>query len=318
MNHDMLLVPLDGSTIAESVIPYAVTMARATRRGLILLSVLPLMTSEPSTNGSSAVLLSGVQRREQEATATRLYLESVTQTIAADDLPVEIQVIVGVPEQDIAAYAQSDPRITGVALATHARHGLSRLLFGSVAEHVIQTTTLPVLLVRANLHQTAPILPPTFKTIMVPLDGTRAAEEAMPIARALVATESNGRLILLSVLHEVPEVSFSMADALAPTLSQSPDWINDEYQRQIEYAQMYLLQLSQDLHAQGVPVITRRAFGSPPIEITHVGKTEHADLLVMTTHGRTGMLNQWQADVARRVLHETRVPLLLVRVSETA
>lgn len=143
---EKILVCLDGSHLAEEILPYAREVAHRFGSKLVLLEVTmpPSAVVEPTTGYYSAPTAAEVLREEEEASA---YLEGIAQAIQQDGLEAEYLTLPGSPGKAIVGYAEEND-IGLIALATHGRSGLKRFAFGSVAEHVLKESGLPVLVIR--------------------------------------------------------------------------------------------------------------------------------------------------------------------------
>ena len=145
-NHvNQVIVPLDGSAFAETVLPYATTLARGMRLDATLLRVLP--DDEPTFSDSVSLvdMLAVIQGKTAEGATN--YLAAVARRVRASGLQVDEVLLRGKASSRITEYAQG----TGhglIALTTHGRSGVSRLLLGSVAEAVVRGSGCPVLVVR--------------------------------------------------------------------------------------------------------------------------------------------------------------------------
>lgn len=140
-----IIVPLDGSELAEAVLPYVSAIAGSMNMSVTLVRVLSLDNVAYSEGYNLADMLGDVER-EMEAEARR-YLIGVARRLREEGLEVEIEVLLGSASSMIADIAnRTDHNM--IALATHGRSGVSRLLMGSVAEAVVRTSGDPVLVVR--------------------------------------------------------------------------------------------------------------------------------------------------------------------------
>ena len=141
-----ILVCLDGSSLAEQILPYATEEARHFGSKLVLLEVTapPSAVVEPITGFYHATSLKKVLRQADEAEA---YLEQVTQSLKDKGLNVEYEAMQGDPGETIVRYAQEND-IGLIALCTHGHSGLGRLVFGSVADHILKRAGLPILIIR--------------------------------------------------------------------------------------------------------------------------------------------------------------------------
>ncbi|HUM16330.1 MAG TPA: universal stress protein [Candidatus Nitrosotalea sp.] len=144
------LVPLDGSPVAEAIIPFILDIAGPLDMEIVLLRVLepirPMMIE-----GSQYVELEDVEARQTDA---REYLAPIAVELRNKGVKVESRVRRGTPEEQIVAAA----RETGadlIAMSTHGRGGLGRLVFGSVAQAVLRQVDIPVFLMRTTEAQVA-------------------------------------------------------------------------------------------------------------------------------------------------------------------
>jgi nucleotide-binding universal stress UspA family protein len=180
---------------------------------------------------------------------------------------------------------------------------LQRWVHGSVAEKVLHTTHTPLLLIRPTEEQAA--APQELKQIVIPLDGSPLAEAALPVAETL-ATSVKVPLVLLRVVEVLP-LDFAnptgMSYASAPQLLESLQ----------EAAEGYLHQLATRVRDTGVCVHTEAPVGLPTDKIVSYSHNHPGSLVVMTSHGRTGLAGLVLGSVARRVVQLGHTPTLIVR-----
>lgn len=314
---DRILVPLDGSVLAETVVPYALGLARSLGYRLTLLQVVP--RPQPLPRGWP--IDQPNDRRAQhlaEIHDAREYLTYTARRLAGEGVPITTDVVSGDPVRDILTYTDWNERIALIAMATHGRSGFNRLLFGSVAEQVLARSPVPLLLIRAAIGTLA-LDPPTYRTILVPLDGSTDAEEALDEAQ-LLARGCGARLVLLSVLADEPAFAFDVGNVLAAATTLSSTATTVDYaphvapRLDIERCDDYLQMQAERLRGTGVEVVVERAHGDPRREISAAAAHYNADLIVMTTHGREDLLHHWKTEVALPLLHAVRLPIVFVRV----
>jgi nucleotide-binding universal stress UspA family protein len=286
-----ILVPLDGSELAELALVPAALLARRFNAQLWLIFVL---VPVPLESGPSVRLARAAVDQAQE------YLQDVQRRLEADGLAVRAIVRWGDPAGEILAAAQ-EGHADLIAMATHGRGGLGRWMIGSVADRVVRTATIPVLVVPARAAAAA--RRPGFRRLLVPLDGSALAEEALPHA-LLIARMFNATVELLSV---VPRSD----------LTQYPEsWFPDlEYEALKEQRQRYLHDLVARLQQEGLQVVAALEAGDVPETIVRIAQSRAADLIVMATHGRGGITRWMLGSVAAKLLAAAPVPLLLVRVA---
>ena len=140
-----VIVPLDGSAFAETVLPHATTLARRMDLGVTLLRVAPEDAPLFSDSVSLADILAGMQ--EKAATGARDYVAGMARRLRDSGLDVDEVILQGKASSRITEYAKGAEHGM-IAITTHGRSGVSRLLLGSIAEAVIRESGCPVLVVR--------------------------------------------------------------------------------------------------------------------------------------------------------------------------
>jgi nucleotide-binding universal stress UspA family protein len=201
-----------------------------------------------------------------------------------------------------------------IVMGTHAREGLGRLLLGSVAERVTRLAPQPVMLLR-NTEGAMP--KDGFNRILVPIDGSVPANLALEHAK-LLASRLGSSLILL---HVIPDVSLPWGDVTGASHAAT-NWdalyadLHRNGERVIQEAQAN----AKSLEIQGAVVKTRlvKARGQDVgTVILGIADEEHANLIVIGTHGRRGFDRLLLGSVAERVAHHAQIPVMLVRAIST-
>jgi nucleotide-binding universal stress UspA family protein len=146
---EKILVCLDGSRLAEQILPYATEQAIRFKSKIVLLQAFTIPSSVAAAEAQAAPLNSDfiqeeVQRLEAEAKA---YLEKVATMLRGKGLDVACITLQGTAGDAIVGYAQNEP-VDLIALATHGHSGLGRVIFGSVADHVLRESGLPILVIK--------------------------------------------------------------------------------------------------------------------------------------------------------------------------
>ncbi len=144
-----MLVCLDGSKLAEQILPYATEEALRLGSKLVLLQVIVVQTPPVVAAGASAYAVKAAEQQfERDETEAKAYLEGLAQPLREMGLDVECVTLRGLQiGQTIIDYA-NDHKVDLIAIATHGRSGLKRLVFGSVAEFVLRESGLPILLIK--------------------------------------------------------------------------------------------------------------------------------------------------------------------------
>jgi nucleotide-binding universal stress UspA family protein len=144
-----------------------------------------------------------------------------------------------------------------------------------------------------------------YRKILVPLDGSKVAEGVLPHARALAYSEG-AELILLTVAAN-PAMDFAFSD---PGLAQSA------VLEQEERSKKYIAEIEKQLRSAGFKTSTVLRVGSVAEVILEVAEELQVDAIAMSTHGRTGPARWLLGSIAERVVHSSKVPVLLIRATE--
>src|SRR5262245_4022838 len=184
-----ILVPLDGSAVAEQVLPYVRTLAEGLKVPIELMGVIDMeeLASHASTEKGRYVepMIEDSLRRSGE------YLKGVAQTFPYPN--VSFSVGKGIAAEVIIAKAVADKK-TLIIMATHGRSGFNRWLLGSVAEKVLRGSANPILMVRAKAEAKAEGAAP-LKSILVPLDGSNLSESVRPADREIAQKLHNANVL---------------------------------------------------------------------------------------------------------------------------
>ncbi|OGN97615.1 MAG: hypothetical protein A2Z77_04440 [Chloroflexi bacterium RBG_13_51_36] len=137
-----VLVPLDGSELAEVVLPHVKEVAAGHNEGKVILLriVEPLPAGTPPAVDFEVVRKAGVKAAED-------YLARIQAKLNREGLPVETKVLTGRPAETIIEFAQRE-KVDLLTLATHGRSGIRRWVFGSVADKLVSSSSVPILLIR--------------------------------------------------------------------------------------------------------------------------------------------------------------------------
>jgi nucleotide-binding universal stress UspA family protein len=194
----------------------------------------------------------------------------------------------------------NEQRAEVIVLSTHGRSGLGRWAYGSVPHSVLQQSSTPVLLLPPHAERPLPAERPL--RLLVALDGSELAEQAIQAAELLVGARGT-ELALLRVVDKSPYPLYGPGYAFLP-------WDEDEERAS---ARQYLQTQVDRLQARGIRATTQVAIGSPARVIGQVAGDTEADIVVMATHGRSGLSRLVLGSVATSVLERAETPVLLVR-----
>ena len=298
-----ILVPLDGSPLAEQALSCAVTLGRGLAAELVLLRAV----SVPS---DARKYLDGAARKEGDL-MERLdaeadeYLHEVADRVRLAGLTVRPVVQHGPAAEAIVDYAEQMD-IWQIVMATHGYSGTKRWTHGSVAERVLQAASVPVLMVRAKEEDAEDSQQLMLgRRILVPLDGSEMAEQVLsPVTSVAQAVGAEVFLFQVAVDHQLASM-------------YRGDWYylpaEGELEEEEREAQAYLERVADSLREEGIQVFTGTQIGLVAESIIEYAETNEIDLMAMCTHGRTGLARWALGSVADRLLRAGGVPILLVR-----
>jgi nucleotide-binding universal stress UspA family protein len=287
-----ILVPLDGSELAEGALAYAHMLAKALGERLVL------MTAWEGTETELGATFPGLALEvEQKANAYYSnYLDGIRARLSG--VTVETKVVSGNAADQIAKTAE-DIQARLIVLATHGRSGIGRWLYGSTAGRLLRSSSTPILAVGPHALQRSNA-EVTLGHILVPLDGSPLAEKALPVAVTL-AVALKGRVTLArAVGWAVQSYPYALPDAYIPQVDEELETGAKKYLRE------------QEAKVKDVPVDAFVVRGSAADGLLDVAEQQHADMIVMTTHARAGFARATLGSTADRML-QAPIPVLLVR-----
>lgn len=282
-----ILVPLDGSPHAERALPYAQELALLLKARVALLCSVPAAVSEPALAGFALerdhTPLSWVEQYQ----STEAYVARRAAVLESAGVHVTTTIWVGAAAEHIIEVATTQ-HASVIVMARHDGDEHQGWSLGSLADQVVHGAPCPVLLVHDAVDA------PSFKRILVPLDGSALSQHALPLALD-IAAQAEARIFLLQAIHPFVEL-----ESAAHPLKLCAD------------AQDQLTSLADTLPAE-IPITPLASIGYPAEEIIATAASRQIDLVVMATHGYSGFKRWMIGSVADAVLQETTRPLLLVR-----
>jgi nucleotide-binding universal stress UspA family protein len=294
-----ILVPLDGSKLAESALPVAASLAKSLKSPVTLLHVI-----EQDAPGEV--------HRDRHLTNSD-EAEAYLAKIAKSGFPPNVSVDWHVHTAAVADVARSivdhsadefQPDL--ILLCAHGNGGMHDLFFGNIAQQVAAASGTPVMLIKPMESLTPFII----KRILVPLDNESVHDEAIPIAKQL-AKAFKAQLDLLCVIPTLGTLSGEQAASgnLMPATTTAFLDISEDLAK--EHFQAHL----DEFRNMGLAATAEIARGDPAPVIAKTAETNEADLIVFGTHGRLGLDALWNRSVTAGVARRTQVPLLLVPLS---
>ncbi len=284
-----ILVPLDGSEVSERALPYAISLARRASGELVLVraALAPLFSTEP------------VEDQAEETTEAETELRAVADRVRTDGLTVEHHIYYDDPAPAIVRAAELQ-NADLIVMSTHGRSGIGRWIYGSVADDVLRSARVPVLLIPATAVADWAGTDAA-RTILVPLDGSELGEEVLDHAARLASLLDAGLLLL---------------QVVPPPVYASPEgyvYLEIDPDEELAAARDYLEEVAERLRQQVRQVETRSLIGEPGSAIAEEAQRSRALAIVMATHGRGGLARLVLGSTATGTLQRARVPVYLVR-----
>ena len=292
-----IVVPLDGSSFSEQVLPLAVRLAERHHAQLELVHVFEALApylvqgAPPIDPGLDSAL-----RRDRKA-----YLEYEAQRLRnASSVKVDSRVLEGMEVATTLADYCAEGHVDLAVMATHGRGGLSRFWVGSVATGFVRRSDTPVLLVRPPGEPTTEVAPTSLRHILLPLDGTPADDEA--IEDAIAVAEGDG-------------AEFFLLHVKGPVVYFAEPEVSPEIEAELASAsESYVDTVAKRIRARGYTATTHVIVEeSPARAILQFAESWDINLIVMETHARTGASRVVHGSVTDKVIRGSRAPVLVHR-----
>ncbi len=296
-----ILVPLDGSAMAEAALPAACFLAKKL--------------------GAITTLFHVMERNAPRAVHGQPHLQHVEEAVnylaetARRAFPEDVQVDCHVHESEADSVAKSivehmdelNPDV--IIMCSHGRGKALHLFLGSIAQKVVSMGSLPVLITHPGKDEDIPVF--TCKTLLLPLDGNPDHEQALPVSKELA--EVCGAVLHLAVV--IPSYG-ALSGQRMVTSRFLPGTMSKLLEMSVENAEEYLQSLLETIRGQGVVASAHVLRGDPATVIIHSAQQSQTDLIVLATHGRTGMEAFWKGSVTHKICSRSRIPLLLIPVEK--
>jgi len=269
-----IMVPVDEWELADSIVKLAERIAQAFSARVSLLHIAPDMLKLPETQQQSALA-------EQE----RLLAEFKSR------FSMDVSLRMGDPASEIVKFALLE-KVNLIAMPTHGRHGIDRLVKGSVTEEVLRHSPVPVLMSNEPERAAAGHNLENVRRILMPVQTMELAAPIMPLLVDL-AKRMDSEVVLYHDERGINDVGTTLEP---------------------QEAAQAIEQCSTRLASEGVRYSTIRATSAPvATDILSVVGKMNIDLVVMTTHGRSGLTRGVLGSVTENVLRNSRCPVLAVK-----
>ncbi|MAT99526.1 MAG: hypothetical protein CL608_20480 [Anaerolineaceae bacterium] len=291
MSFNKILLPLDGSELAEKALAPAVALAETFSAEIVLLRVVVPLSIKIDPDLYQRIIDGG--QKEAKYYLSGIQLRSLFSTVS-----VKSDTVVGKAAQSILDYAREN-EIDLIVMSSHGRSGMSRWVYGSVADKVLHQAACSL----AIIHPQVETEPFAHKRILVPLDGSLQAESALGPALKL-AHEVVAELILLRVTE-------------MPPIPKEPvhGWpgVKSVMQAAELEAKIYLERTRKSLIDSGIQISTQVTTGAVTESIIDTADEQQVDLIVMSSHGRSGVDRWVFGSVTEKTLRGAHCATLVIR-----
>ncbi|MDP6822887.1 MAG: universal stress protein [Dehalococcoidia bacterium] len=312
-----ILTPLDGSKSSENVLQWVAPLAEALSAELILTTVVevnPVASAvwgaERSRSNSGPIpepaeVLAERESRRSAAddliNSATSYLESVSVHFVPDSVDTKFHVATGTPEEQIIATAISTEADL-IAMATHRASWIARGVLGSVADRVVRSSPVSVLLLRP-VDSDAGITGPTpIKNVIVPLDGSPISEAAVDVGRNLSRAVS-AKLHFLTAASEMYGYGPSVGGPYGQAYTDSG--LREEVRK-------YLMPYVDEAAGEAIDARAVAVSGSAARAIIRVAHEEQDSIVVMASHGLSGFHRWMLGSVTDKVIRSAECPVIVV------
>jgi Universal stress protein UspA and related nucleotide-binding proteins len=292
-----VMVPVDGSSFSREAVLQGLRLASLYGATLRLVRV---ASAPPFSIGSDAAI--GLVSAEAVHAGELSELYSIAAECRAHStINVTASLERGPVVDALCGYARRNG-VDVIVMRSHARGGFARAWFGSVADSLIRESGIPVLIVRPPSVATGLERGGTYRRIIVPLDGSMLAEQALPIAMSMARSE-NATVLLLFVLLATPSIEGH--EVLSP--------IGPVSEREVTEVQSYLDNVVLQ-YGSRVQMTTRMVVATDdvPSAILRAAEADEADLIAMSSRGRGMMARTIGGSVSDRVMRESAISTLVI------
>ena len=293
-----ILLPLDGSSLAERVLPHALALSEAFQSKLTLLRV---VYQEKEADQHGLVNPMDWQMRKSEAEA---YLKSVQNQLREVDVESEIKIMEGKPAQQIIGFAQ-DENVDMIILSSHGSSGISAWNINSTVQKVLLRAFMPVMIIRAYTEGYESLTGLQYDRIFIPLDGSRRAECVLPLAKSICEKQQSD--VFLTHIVEEPKLPRQTP------LSEEIESLIDEL-REINCAdaEKYMKEVK-DQFPKGIVETIIETSKKPTVALHDIIDREKIDLVMLSAHGYSGE-NRWPyGKIALNFISYGTTPLIVIQ-----
>jgi nucleotide-binding universal stress UspA family protein len=291
---------LDGSKTAEIVLPYVAELGVKLGSEITLTSV-----TEAHATDLDHLYHSYLERVKKE-------VQDQVKEYGREGARIFSKILLGKPANEILSYAE-ETNAGLIVMASRGSSGEGPWLLGNIAAKVLRATSRPVLLIRAPASETALKDKRLVKKILVPLDGSKVGEAAIPCTE-FISQGLQAELVLFHVVQPVKAITTYGEGYISSSVASS---VAQDEESARASAITYLHGVEKPLKAKGLLTSSMAVVGSAAVQIIDYAKAYDIDLIAMSTHGRTGIGRWVFGSVTDKVLHAADTPILVIRASKT-
>lgn len=293
-----ILLPLDGSSLAELVLPHALALSEAFKSKLTLLRV---VHREMAANQPGMINPIEWQMRKSEAEA---YLKSVQSQLANENVKSEVRIIEGSPAQQIIEFAGNEG-VDLIVMSSHGSSGVSEWNINSTVQKVLLRAYMPVMIIRAYKEEHEALIGLKYERLFVPLDGSTRAECILPLAKSIC--EVQGSRIFIAHIVEEPKLPRQ-----TPLSDEVEALIEELREINISEAEKYINNIKEQFPQEKVESIIESS-KQPTVALHNIIDREKIDLVLLSAHGYSGE-NRWPyGKIALNFIAYGTTPLIIVQ-----
>jgi nucleotide-binding universal stress UspA family protein len=293
-----ILLPLDGSSLAELVLPHAVALSEAFNSKLTLLRVVYKDNDEEQNNIVNPMAWQ-IKKSEAEA-----YLKSVHNHLAEVNVDSKIKIMEGKPAQQIIDFAQNEG-VELIIMSSHGSSGVSAWNINSNVQKVLLRAFVPVMIIRAYQEQAGSLTGLKYQRLFLPLDGSKRAECILPMAKSICSAQDS-KVFLTHIIEEprLPRQT-PVSDEVKNIIEQLKDLNFKE-------AKTYLAQLKEQFEPDRVETIIESS-EKPSITMHNIIDREQIDLVMLSAHGYSGESRWPYGNIALSFIVYGTTPLIIMQ-----
>jgi nucleotide-binding universal stress UspA family protein len=295
---DHILLPLDGSQVAECVLPHALSLAKAFGSKITFLRVV-----EPEKDANHKRTINPIKWQMQKSEA-EAYLQTVKKRFEAFDIESDIKIVEGKPAKAIIAFVrQNDVKL--IVLSSHGESGISEWNINSTVQKVLLRAFVPLMIVRAYKTTPKELKPIQYQRIFMPLDGSKRAECVLPLANGI--RDHHHADVVLAHIVEEPIIPRQI-----PLSEAEQDLIHQLVAKNIEETEKYLEGVKSQYFDQEIETIIQTS-KKPTIQLHHLVDKEKIDLVLLSAHGLSGEKRWPYGNIALNFIVFGTTPIIIIQ-----